>query len=146
MMAIPSMTARAPALAPAGKVPCIKNRSPGVRYRSSIGMAAAAAAPAPIKDDEAQLSITDYIIEGAAMSFEPIYRVILHYTNWTDHKDIARVVHRAVPTITRTHALQTVENAAAYGSAIVVTAPLDEAEMYEARLTRMGMKATLEVA
>lgn len=99
-----------------------------------------------MREEETQLAITDYIMEGAAMSFEPIYRVILHYTNWTDHKDVANVVKKAVPSISKTHALRTVENAAAYGTAIVVTVPQDEAEMYEARLNRMGLKASLEIA
>jgi ATP-dependent Clp protease adapter protein ClpS len=109
---------------------------------------AAAPAPAPLRhyEEESLLSITDHMMEGTTMQFEPIYRVLLHYTNWVNPKEIARKVHQAVPVVSSSHALRTVENAAAHGTAIVVTAALDDAELYEARLTRVGLKASLEVA
>ena len=122
----------------------------------SVVAAPVLAAPAPMPttpptfitspgQEEALLSITDYM-NGVSMEFEPIYRVLLHYTNWSNSKEIAKKVHKAVPIVTFEHALRTTETAAANGTSIVITAPQDDAEMYESRLMRFGLKASLEIA
>lgn len=97
-------------------------------------------------EEDVVYSITDYMMEGMDMTFEPIYRVILHYSNWIDHGQTAKTIKQGVPVISYSHALRTAENAAAYGSAIVVTVPKDEAELYEQRLERLGFKVSLDIA
>ena len=81
-----------------------------------------------------------------SFAYEPIYRVILHYNQWQDAKPIALRVRQAVPVLSGADAQRVVENAQAHGTAIVITAPHDDAEMYESRLTRVGLKASIEVA
>lgn len=102
--------------------------------------------PMPLRPIEEGVDVADDKVTGIDMTFEPIYRVILHYTNWNDHRIIGKAVKQAVPVITYTHALRSAENAAAHGSAIVVTVPKDDAEMYESRLSRAGLKASLDLA
>lgn len=108
---------------------------------------ALASPPPPVENEEdLTMSITDYMMEGTDMAFEPIYRVILHFNNWSDNNLTARLVKQAVPPVTYTHALRSAENAAAFGSAIVTTVAKDDAELYELRLNRLGLKASIEVA
>ena len=80
------------------------------------------------------------------MNFAPIFRVILHYTQWEDNKEIARRITRAIPAIRGSNAIRIVENAVLYGSAIIIVAPIDEATIYETKLTRMGLKVSLDIA
>lgn len=80
------------------------------------------------------------------VTYEPIYRVVLHYNLWQDSKAVARRVKSAVPILSGANALRIVENAQLYGSSIVITVPLDDASMYESRLSRAGLKVTLEIA
>jgi hypothetical protein len=86
--------------------------------------------------------------EGVSIhfSFAPIYRVILHYNVWSDNKDAAKRVARAVDVLSMSDALRIVEAAVLYGSAIVVTVPLGEASSYEHRLRQAGLRASLEQA
>ena len=80
------------------------------------------------------------------VSFEEFYRVILHYSQWVDDKPIAQKVVLAVPHLTTNEAIRIVECAHSYGSAIVVTLPLDEATICKDSLVRVGLKATMELA
>lgn len=104
-----------------------------------------AAALMPIYEDDATLAFPT--TTGLPLfSFEPIYRVMLHYTNWTDTKDVTKRVKRAVPVVPITQARNAVEAAEKNGTSILVTAPLDDAAMYEIRLTQAGLKVSLELA
>jgi ATP-dependent Clp protease adapter protein ClpS len=100
---------------------------------------------APIEDDVV-FSIQDRIIDDFDMTFEPFYRVILHYTNWKEDKIIAGLIKQGVPFLQHSQAIQTVKNAVAYGTAIVITATREDAELYEARLKRLGLKVSLDMA
>lgn len=100
---------------------------------------------APIYEEEAT-----YVFPGVGSAiniyFEPIYRVVLHFTQWPDNQEVTRRVKRAVPVITLPDARRVVENAAMHGTSIVVTAPLEDASLYEMRLTQAGLKVTLDIA
>lgn len=93
-------------------------------------------------------TVMDHLIPAGItnMVFEPIYRVVLHYTMWSDNKRIARTVRRAVPILRFSEAMRISEMAAKNGTAIVITTGLDDAKLYELRLVRLGLRATLETA
>jgi len=80
------------------------------------------------------------------IAFEPFYRVILIYTNWTDDKDVALRVTQAVPIVKFKVALQIVRNASSYGSAIIATVTKDDALAYVKSLTFKGLEAVVEEA
>ena len=84
--------------------------------------------------------------QNVSISFEDFYRVMLHYTNWTDDDPIAQKVKRAVPQMTMNEALRIVDAARRYGTSIVVTATLEEATACKEKLTRSQLKATMELA
>lgn len=79
-------------------------------------------------------------------SFAPIYRVILHYTNWDDPKPVAKRIMKCVPHLSFGDGMRIAKNAALYNTSVVVTVPLDEAKIYETRLTRSGLRVTLDMA
>ena len=81
-----------------------------------------------------------------SITFEPIYRVMLHFTQWSDNKEVSRRIVRGVPLIGLANAMRIVESAVSHGTSIVITAPLDDAQMYQNRLTQMGLRITLEMA
>lgn len=76
-------------------------------------------------------------------SFAPIYRVILRYNNWTDDKEVAKLVKQAVPVITYGSAKQVVANSKAYGHGIVVTAVQEDAVQYMNNLLVKGLDADM---
>lgn len=81
-----------------------------------------------------------------SISFEDFYRVVLHYTQWTEDDPIAQKVKRAVPQMTMNEALRIVDSARRYGVSIVVTAPLEDATQCKESLTRLQLKASVELA
>ena len=93
-------------------------------------------------------TVLPWMVDAAtfSISFDTFYRVILHYTAWSDDNITAKQVAKAVPALTYSEALRIVQAASRYGSAIVVTVPLDDARLYELRLTRFGFKASIEEA
>ncbi len=80
------------------------------------------------------------------ITFEPIYRVILHYTQWKDDNVIAEKVVRAVNHMRFLEGLRIAQAANLHGSSIVVTTNLDQASVIEERLRLNGLRATVEVA
>lgn len=80
------------------------------------------------------------------VSFEPIYRVILHYTQWTDDNVIAEKVVRAVNNMRFLEGLRIAQAANMNGSSIVVTTNIDQASLIEERLRMYGLRATIEIA
>jgi len=81
-----------------------------------------------------------------AISFEPIYRIILYFTQWNDNTEIARRIVKSVPVIRVAEAMRISQSAANNGTAIVITAPLSDAQVYLNRLTNEGLKVSLDVA
>ncbi len=81
------------------------------------------------------------------ISFESFYRVILVYNNWTNDKEIARVLKKTVPLVgTVNNAIHIVTSARSYGKAIVVTVIKKEAEQYVRDLRKQKLEAELEEA
>ena len=81
-----------------------------------------------------------------SISFEDFYRVMLHYTQWTDDDPVAQKVKRAVPQMTMNEALRIVDSARRYGTSIVLTASLEDATICHDKLNRSQLKATIELA
>lgn len=81
-----------------------------------------------------------------SIRFEPFYRVLLHYSMWNDNKLVAKTVAKAVPIISFNDGLRVAEAAEKVGSAIVVTVPLEDAEIYDDRLRHAGLKSSIESA
>jgi hypothetical protein len=80
------------------------------------------------------------------VSFEPFYRVILHYSSWADSNKTAKIVAKAVPIVSFSHALHVVKSAEVYNQAILVTVLKNDAEMYQSRLKMSGYNASIESA
>lgn len=85
-------------------------------------------------------------IQNVNISFEEFYRVMLHYSAWSDDKETARKVIQAVSILRMNEAIRIVDSARRYGRSIVTTVPKEEAELYTDNLVRIGLKATLELA
>lgn len=124
-------------------VPLLRKQRMGVpRSRS--------AAPAPsqplfvIGDDETQ-GVTS-LLDPPTFQYEPFYRVLLHYNQWVDGKQIARLVRVAVPIVSMNDSVRIVEMAERYETAIVVTVKKDDAEAYVQRLLIAGLISSMEVA
>lgn len=82
------------------------------------------------------------------LRFEPLYRIILHYSRWKedDTKMITQKVKIGVPILTLRECEKIVKHTFSYGMSIVCTVTLDKAELYKDTLVRMGLDATLEEA
>lgn len=80
------------------------------------------------------------------ISFEPFYRVILQYSNWTDDKDTAHLVKNAVPQLHFNEALRITKQARSTGKSIVMTSLKEEADKYASNLRSKGLDAYLEEA
>jgi hypothetical protein len=80
--------------------------------------------------------------------FEPIYRIMLHYSNWTrdDTKHIAEKVKFGVPILTMLECEKVVKSAFANGISMVCVITEDKAVLYCEALLRVGLKATVEEA
>jgi len=81
-----------------------------------------------------------------AIGFESFYRVLLHYSSWSDKDATAKIVTKAVPNVTFSEGLRVVEAAEKHGLAIIVTVPLAEAQLYDERLRMFGLKSSIEIA
>lgn len=78
--------------------------------------------------------------------FEEFYRVILHYSGWSDDKETARKVIQAIAGMKMNEAVRIADSARRFGMAIVATVPKEEATVYTDNLLRIGLKASMEVA
>ncbi len=86
------------------------------------------------------------VLDPPSFEVEPFYRVLLHYSQWTNKDQIARIVRFSVPIISMNECLHIVEMAESYETAIVVTVKKDDAELYMQRLLIAGLKSSIEVA
>lgn len=80
--------------------------------------------------------------------FESIYRIMLHYSNWTrdDTRHIAEKVKFGVPILTMLDCEKIVKSAFTNGVSMVCTISQDKAVLYCEALVRVGLKATVEEA
>ena len=80
--------------------------------------------------------------------YDSFYRVILHYTNWTDDstKIISTRVKIAVPVLTLKECESIVKQASKYGMCIVCTVQQDKAILYKDAIVQLGLNATIEEA
>lgn len=105
---------------------------------------------APLPWYEADVSFPEKgstsLLDPPNFQFEPFYRVLLHYNNWTEGKQIARIVRMAVPIVSADESLRVVEMAEIHETAIVVTVPKDDAELFVQRLIVSGLISSMEVA
>lgn len=86
------------------------------------------------------------LMDTPNFQFEPFYRVLLHYNNWTEGKQIARIVRMAVPIVSADESIRVVEMAEIHETAIVVTVPKDDAELFVQRLVVAGLLSSMEIA
>lgn len=92
------------------------------------------------------LDATSFDVTPPSFEFEPFYRVLLHYSQWTSGEQVARIVRIAVPVITANESVRIVSMAESYDTSIVVTVKKEEAEMYALRLMGAGLKSSTEEA
>ena len=72
------------------------------------------------------------------------YKVLLHNDDHNDMFHVVQSISKAVPQRTQQEAIAIMEEAHTQGVAIVITAPLEYAEMYVDRLRSFGLVSTLE--
>jgi ATP-dependent Clp protease adapter protein ClpS len=82
------------------------------------------------------------------LRFEPLYRIILHYSKWKEDetKVISQKVKFSVPFLTLRDCEKVVKHAYTYNMSIVCTITKDKAELYTEALIRAGLNATMEEA
>ena len=82
------------------------------------------------------------------LTFEPFYRVVLLYNGWKDDKDkdIAIKVKQSVNILSFSESLVRARNARIQHSAILVTVPKDDAQLYLENLVKKGLEVKLDEA
>lgn len=75
--------------------------------------------------------------------FDP-YKVLLHNDDHNELTYVVRSVQKAVPQLPEADVQQIVNEAHQQGVAIVITCPLEHAEMYCDRLKSFGLTASIE--
>jgi ATP-dependent Clp protease adaptor protein ClpS len=76
----------------------------------------------------------------------PPYNVLLHNDDVNTMDHVVHALLRSVPRLTRAEAIQIMLEAHHTGVALVVTCPLEQAELYRDRLQSYGLTATIEPA
>lgn len=131
-------------------VPHARTAMPLLRRQRMATPKSRRAVPVPVQplfvvgDDEAQ-GISS-LLDPPTFQYEPFYRVLLHYNQWVDGKQIARLVRTAVPIVSMNDSVRIVEMAERYETAIVVTVNKEDAETYVQRLLFTGLISSMEVA
>lgn len=115
------------------------------RMRSAAPLPQKPASPWYFQDDDDD-ERSALLMDPPEIRFEPFYRVILHYSQWTEGKQIARLVRIAVPVISMNDSIRVVEMAELHETSIVVTVEKEDAEAYVQRLLVAGLIASLELA
>ena len=82
------------------------------------------------------------------MKFEPLYRIMLHYTLWneSDNKTVAQKLKVGVPILTLRDCEKIVRHAKSYGVCMVCTVAHEKAILFHENLLRFGLNATIEEA
>ncbi len=76
----------------------------------------------------------------------PPYAVILHNDDHNEMLHVVQALIKSVPKLSRLRATQIMLEAHFQGKALVVTCPLELAELYRDRLQGFGLTATIEKA
>jgi ATP-dependent Clp protease adaptor protein ClpS len=74
----------------------------------------------------------------------PPYKVILHNDDHNDFRHVVRALQKSVPGMSLGRATAIMWEAHTSGKAIVITCPLELAELYQQRLLSFGLTATIE--
>lgn len=74
----------------------------------------------------------------------PMYKVLLHNDDHHAMDEVVVYITKAVPGVSRKDAVQIMLTAHNHGNAVVITTPLEYAELYRDRLQSFGLTATLE--
>lgn len=94
----------------------------------------------------AQPVISNESMTSLKLRFEPFYRVLLHNPEEYSKIETIHRLKKAVPVIELKSAIQIVGNAVRYGSSIVITCILEEADAYASRMKVAGLKSSIEPA
>lgn len=113
---------------------------PTVRPNTRAFIISAFATPAPLVDRIADVA------PKFSFSFEPYYRVILVYSNWTNDKPIGKLVSASIPIITEKHATNVVRRTRIEGRAIIVTVLKNEALTYMQNIKNKGLDCVIDEA
>ncbi len=73
-----------------------------------------------------------------------MYKVLLHNDDHHTMDEVVAYVVKAVPGVSAKDAVQIMLTAHNSGNAVVITSPLEYAELYRDRLESFGLTATLE--
>ena len=92
------------------------------------------------------MSTSPLIYKSISFAYEPFYRVILVYTNWTNDSTVAEKVRASCRTVTFTEALKTVRYSKIHGGGIVCTVLKDEADIYSNNMKKRGLTVLLDEA
>ena len=76
----------------------------------------------------------------------PPWSVILHNDDHNEMLYVVRALLKSVPSLSRAQALAIMLEAHNTGKAVVITCPLEHAELYRDRLQSCGLTATIEPA
>jgi ATP-dependent Clp protease adaptor protein ClpS len=76
----------------------------------------------------------------------PPWSVILHNDDHNDMVHVVRALMQSVPNLGTTRATKIMLEAHNHGKAVVITCPLELAELYRDRLQTFGLTATIERA
>ncbi len=76
----------------------------------------------------------------------PPYKVLLHNDDVNSMDHVVRSLLRSVPRLSRAQAIRIMLEAHQTGVALVITCPLEQAELYRERLESCGLTATIEAA
>ena len=76
----------------------------------------------------------------------PPWSVILHNDDHNEMLYVVRALLKSVPGLSRAQALAIMLEAHNTGKAVVITCPLEHAELYRDRLQSCGLTATIEPA
>ena len=74
----------------------------------------------------------------------PPYRVILHNDDHNSMDHVIQALRKSVPGMTLARATAVMWEAHTSGKAVVITCPLELAELYQQRLMSFGLTATIE--
>jgi ATP-dependent Clp protease adaptor protein ClpS len=82
-------------------------------------------------------------LEQQRQLFDP-YKVLLHNDDTHGMHEVVDALLKSVPQLSQEEAIAIMEEAHTQGVALVISCPLEHAEMYRDRLQSFGLTATIE--
>ena len=82
-------------------------------------------------------------LEQQRLLFDP-YKVLLHNDDTHGMHEVVDALLKSVPQLSQEEAVAIMEEAHTQGVALVISCPLEHAEMYRDRLRSFGLTATIE--